>query len=100
MSDSELVPVTQADREAAATLAELPTVRDLCLSGKFDGSRRVQALARHRIASTEALEAQVKALREALEAVLREFDHKDRNAGQTDALYAASVAIAHPGAPS
>jgi hypothetical protein len=64
------LPVTQADRDAAAYMLTSPydgspiqATQDMIRSGKLDGHLWVQAFAAHRL-------AQIKALREALEGVL------------------------------
>jgi hypothetical protein len=71
MSDSELVPAIQADREVAADIwrdyvakvGECMAENAIRKGGPSDQSMIVQRVARHRIAS----EAQVKVLREVLE---------------------------------
>ena len=44
----ESVPVSQADRDAAADAATIVEYRDLCRQGRVDGGILVQAFARHR----------------------------------------------------
>lgn len=71
-SDGNRLEPTQADREAAANHYELMQGRgrgDFALKareGKRDRWVYVQAFARHRIASTEQLQAEIERLREAL----------------------------------
>jgi selenocysteine lyase/cysteine desulfurase len=54
-----MVEVTQADREAAASVAVLSEIRELILSGRAD--HHAEPFARHRLAEREAV---VKWLRE------------------------------------
>lgn len=62
---SDTVEVTQADRDAAALIYTHWTERwhqsvaNKMKSGDYDGSREVQALVRHRIASTTAQQARI-----------------------------------------
>ncbi|MDX3901903.1 MAG: hypothetical protein QHC40_15525 [Sphingobium sp.] len=50
---SDRAPVTQADREAAASLVS-SAIRGNVMAGEYDGRDIVQAFARHRIAALEA----------------------------------------------
>ena len=68
MSDSELVPVIQADRELLADAWQRRGFEDQAdeiRNGAWDDDIDLRAIARHRLAS----EAQVKVLREALEKI-------------------------------
>ena len=47
------IEVTQADREAAASIAVLPEMRELILSGRAD--HHAEPFARHRLAEREAV---------------------------------------------
>lgn len=74
MSDSELVPVVQADvteaDKAAVTTFQNKQIKRIIAGDRTLGENRdciEQAFARHRIAAEAASEAQVKVLREALE---------------------------------
>lgn len=53
----EDVPVTQADRDRAGSIAVTAELADLLRGGKMDSHPYVQAFARHRIALTDQLAA-------------------------------------------
>ena len=67
---SGVVPVVQADRDASAEIYRWyfgTAVAQDCRDGKLDSERPVQSHARHRIAETARLEAEIERLRGALE---------------------------------
>lgn len=109
----ELLPVTQADREAAAQLylaeevissgprdrigtnSPFDLARAACMrDGEYDHWDMVQAFARHRISSTPIVDVtRVEKLREALEGVREHFDglRPDKDWWETERLVRAAL---------
>lgn len=78
MTQAALI-VTDADREAYLSLNTLPAkYRDAVMAGEWDKTTGVQAFARHRH-QAEQRGGEAGAMREALEALVKEFRSKCRS---------------------
>ena len=69
---NEHVTVTQADRDAAASMGTDAFWRDYTRSGRNDGTPLVQAFARHRIEATANVEPATQALLQEARGVIGE----------------------------